>query len=231
MPARQKKKTRSRRSWLLPALAVVILGGIWATEQFAQVQSAPTWMQFLFAATQPTGGLQVGLMAGHAGNDSGAVCPGGLTEAEVNLDVAQRTAERLRAQGIRVEILEEYDARLRGYRADALVSIHADSCSVVHTGFKVAHQEGASEASQRLTECLWEKYEAATGLARHLQTITPDMTRYHAFNRIAVNTPSAIIELGFLNADGALLTQEPGRAAQGVADGIICFLAGSSNQQ
>lgn len=228
MPARKKKQKGPSRSWVLAALAVVILGGIWATEQVSQLERAPTWMRFLFAATQPAGGLRVGLVAGHAGNDSGAVCPDGLTEAAVNLDVAERVAQRLKAQGIRVEILDEFDARLRGYRADAFVSIHADSCEVDYTGFKVANQEGADAASQRLTQCLWDKYEEATGLPRHPDTITVNMTRYHAFNRVATVTPAAIIELGFLRADGPFLTQQPNVAAQGVADGILCFLAGSS---
>lgn len=223
MPAR-KKKRRNTRSWFLPALALILLGGIWAAEQFSRVAAAPEWLRIIFAAAQPAGGLQVGLIAGHAGNDSGAVCPDGLTEAEVNLDVAERTATQLRSQGVRVDLLDEFDDRLRGYRADALVSIHADSCSVDYTGFKVANQEDAGEASQRLTACLWDHYEAVTGLPRHPQTITPDMTRYHAFNRIAVTTPAAIIELGFLNIDGPFLTLEAERAAQGVSEGILCFL-------
>ena len=71
-------------------------------------------MQFLFAANEPTGGLRVGLIAGHKGNDSGAVCDDGLTEAEINLKVAELTAERLQRQGIRVEILDEFDRQLRG---------------------------------------------------------------------------------------------------------------------
>lgn len=223
MPARAKKK-QSRPPWALPVLAVVILGGVWTAEQFARLSVSPTWLQSVFVTTPQAEGPRVGLVAGHSGNDSGAVCTNGLTEAEVNQDVTKRTAELLRRRNIAVEILEEFDTRLEGYRATAFVSIHADSCSVDYSGFKVANQEGAGEASQRLTGCLWDAYEAATGLLRHPYTITPNMTDYHAFRKIEAGTPASIIELGFLNADGALLTREPERAAKGVADGIICFL-------
>ena len=42
----------------------------------------------------------------------------------------------------RVDVLDEFDPRLNGYRALLLLSIHADSCDYINdeaTGFKVAH--------------------------------------------------------------------------------------------
>jgi N-acetylmuramoyl-L-alanine amidase len=226
MPTRKKKPQRSGSGTkALLALTVVLFAGIWLVEQVASRGIGPSWLQFLFAASEPTGGLRVGLIAGHKGNDPGAVCEDGLTEAEVNLKVAELAAERLQRQGILVDILDEFDARLRGYRAAALVSIHADSCQVDLSGFKVANQHGGSAASERLTECLWDSYEQATGLDRHMATITPDMTNYHAFREIALETPAAIIELGFLRADRNLIAEQPEVAAAGVANGILCFLA------
>lgn len=226
MPTRKKSAQRSGSGTkVLLVFAVVLFTGIWLTEQAATRGIGPSWLQFLFAASEPTGGLRVGLIAGHKGNDSGAVCDDGLTEAEVNLKVAELTAERLRRQGIQVEILDEFDGKLRGYRGEALVSIHADSCQVNLSGFKVANQDGGSAASERLTECLWDNYEQATGLDRHMTTITRDMTNYHAFREIAFETPAAIIELGFLNADRSIIAQQPEVAAAGVANGILCFFA------
>ncbi len=52
------------------------------------------------------------------------------------------------------------------------------------------------------------------------------MTVYHAFNEIDPETPGAIIELGFMEADQVLLTEDSYRVAQGVARGIACFLDG-----
>ncbi len=226
MPKRKKKPQRSRVTPLL-MVAVVLVGVIWATEQVASRGVGPNWLQFLFAGTD-TGGLRVGIIAGHKGNDSGTVCADGLTEAQVNLDIANRVADRLSREGIRTEILDEFDRRLRAYQADALVSIHGDSCDSDLTGFKVASEEGGTQASERLANCLWDKYEAATGLPRQYDTITENMTNYHAFREISLKTPAAIIELGFLNADRQLLTKQPDRAATGVANGILCFLSPSN---
>lgn len=170
-------------------------------------------------------GTRIGIVAGHSGHDAGAVCPDGLTEAEVNLAVAQAVVKLLEARGAHVDLLEEFDPRLRNYHADAFVSIHADSCQVLLTGFKVASLEGGSQASAELADCLWREYERATDLPRHPNTVTYDMSRYHAFREIAASTPAAIIEIGFLRADRALLTQGVDRVAEGIAKGIECFLS------
>jgi N-acetylmuramoyl-L-alanine amidase len=222
MPKRKKKAQRSRITPLL-AVAVTIVAVIWATEQLTARGVGPNWLQFLFAGAA-TGGLQVAIIAGHKGNDSGTTCADGLTEAEVNLKVAELVADGLSREGIRVEILDEFDRRLRGLQANALVSIHGDSCQSDFSGFKVASVEGGTAESERLANCLWDRYEAATGLTRHYATITENMTNYHAFREIALKTPAAIIELGFLKADRKLLTEQPQRAANGVVNGILCFL-------
>ncbi len=221
---RRKTVARSRRGVLL-LLAVIILGGIWAASQAARAGAGPEWFQTLLGGPRPAGGAQVGLIAGHRGNDPGTVCDDGLTETEVNQAVAEQVAAILRGQGVSAEVLDEYDRRLRGYRADAVVSIHADSCASLLNGFKVAPPAWGSAADERLATCLWERYEAATGLPRHPDTITRNMTYYHAFRRINPSTPAAIIEIGFLGGDRDFLTGQTDRVAAGIADGVLCFLA------
>ena len=223
MPKRKKKPQHSSVTPLL-VIAVAIVAVIWATEQLTARGVGPNWLQFLFAGGD-TGGLHVAIIAGHKGNDSGTTCTDGLTEAEINLQIAKLVADGLNREGIRADILDEFDRRLRGLRADALVSIHGDSCQSEFSGFKVASQEGGTAESERLANCLWDRYEAVTGLTRHYTTITENMTNYHAFREIALETPAAIIELGFLKADRKLLTEQPQRAANGVVNGILCFLA------
>ena len=222
--AAQRTVLRARRVFLL-LLAAAVAASLWLAQHTAQAGGGPEWLRFLFGPPLPLAGVRVGIVAGHHGNDSGAVCPDGLTEAEVNLRIAESVAERLRAQGVRVDVLDEFDRRLRGYRADAFVSIHADSCAVDLTGFKVASQEGGSDTSQRLAACLWDRYEAETGLPRHVDTITNDMLRYHAFREIASTTPAAIIETGFLSGDRIFLTEHADQAAAGIVQGVTCFLA------
>jgi N-acetylmuramoyl-L-alanine amidase len=177
----------------------------------------------------------IGIVAGHWGHDDGASCSDGLTEVDVNLDVAWRVVQSLRAHGYSVDLLEEYDSRLRGYVAHALVSIHADSCQYFPdatpppTGFKVASvvDSFVPQEEQRLVACLTEEYGERTGLVFHANSITGHMTQYHTFYEIDGRTPGAIIETGFLWLDRDLLTQRPDLVAQGIVDGIICFVEGN----
>jgi len=174
---------------------------------------------------------RIGIISGHRGNDSGAVCPDGLTEAQVNFDAATRVASILRAQGYTVDVLDEFDTRLKGYRARALLSIHADSCADINelaTGYKVArtYMSAIPDEEDKLVACVSERYKAATGLRFHRNTVTHDMLQYHAFRKVDVSTPSAIIELGFLNLDRELLTRKKDTVAKGVSEGLLCYLRG-----
>lgn len=184
----------------------------------------------------PTSGLtprlgHIGIIAGHWGNDAGAVCEDGLTEVSVNLDIARRVQSQLERLGYQVDLLEEFDTRLTGYRADALLSIHADSCKYVNdeaTGFKVAsaaHRSTANQDSQ-LVDCLTQHYARRTGLPFHAGSITYDMTDYHGFFEIAPTTPAAIIETGFLYLDRDILTRDTDKIAAGIVEGLVCFLEG-----
>jgi N-acetylmuramoyl-L-alanine amidase len=178
------------------------------------------------SALWPAADERIGIISGHRGYDSGAVCDDGLTEAEVNFRHATRVADLLRAHGYLVDVLDEFDARLNGYRARAVISIHADSCvriNALATGFKVAHPAG-SEASKWLAACLKSHYAQRTGLGFHARSITRDMTHYHAFAKVAPQTPIAIIETGFLFLDRSLLVHRPEVVAQGIAEGVLCFL-------
>jgi len=178
--------------------------------------------------------LRIGIVAGHNGNDSGAVCLDGsgqvtLTEAEVNLKIASLVQKRLVEEGFQVDLLNEFDTRLNGYRAVALVSIHNDSCEYINdeaTGFKVAASMDTRDLNraQRLTACLVDRYQRATGLKFHAGSITADMREYHAFSEIAPDTITGIIETGFLNLDREILTKETDRVAEGIVQGILCFV-------
>ncbi len=178
--------------------------------------------------------LRIGIVAGHSGNDSGAVCvdPNGkvtLTEADVNLKIASLVQKKLVDRGFQVDLLNEFDTRLNGYRAVAIVSIHNDSCEYINdeaTGFKVAAALNTRDTNRanRLLACLVDRYHAATGLRFHPGSITPDMTGYHAFSEIDPNTIAAIIETGFLNLDQEILTQHTDQVADGVVNGILCFV-------
>jgi N-acetylmuramoyl-L-alanine amidase len=175
---------------------------------------------------------RIGIVAGHWGNDTGAVCSDGLREVDINLNVAQRVMDTLESLGHQVDLLEEFDERLDGYWALAIVSIHADSCEAFPnatppaTGFKVARvvDSAVPEAEDRLVACLAQCYAARTDMYYHINSVTHDMTRYHTFYEVDARTPAAIIETGFMMNDRALLTERADLVAQGIVDGIICFL-------
>jgi N-acetylmuramoyl-L-alanine amidase len=221
---RQRAALTARRFFLIMILVAVAFM-LLVAQRTTQSGTGPGWLQPFFTnSAEPVAEVRVGIIAGHRGNDSGTVCKDGLTETEVNQKVAEMVAASLRTENMRVEVLDEFDPKLNGYEADAFVSIHADSCSVDMTGFKVASAENGSDASKQLAECLWTRYETETGLSRHMSTITTNMTQYHAFRKIAETTPAAIIETGFLGGDRAYLTQHTDRVAAGIVKGVECFL-------
>jgi N-acetylmuramoyl-L-alanine amidase len=172
---------------------------------------------------------RIGVVAGHYGSDSGAVCADGLTEADLNLAIATSIQKELVAEGFEVDLLKEYDPRLAGYSALSLVFVHADSCLYINdlaTGFKVAPASTTTQPdrSARLASCLRARYGRDTNLPFHTGSITIDMTDYHAFDEINPDTPAAIIETGFMNLDRQVLTEHQDRVAQGITDGILCYI-------
>ena len=169
----------------------------------------------------------VGIVSGHKGYDPGAVCPDGLTEVQINHAIAVEVVSLLRRKQIRADLLDEYDERLTDYQAEALVSIHSDSCNISGaSGYKIARVTDSviPEAEDLLVTCLGQAYAAHTGLPHHPASITDGMTGYHAFREINRLTPGAIIETGFLLDDRQILQQKPKIVARGIAAGIICFL-------
>jgi N-acetylmuramoyl-L-alanine amidase len=175
--------------------------------------------------SQSPGPIRIGLISGHKGSDSGAVCDDGLTEVEVNLNIAEKVAGALLAQGIHADILDEFDTRLSNYGGTAVISIHADSClyfNELATGYKVA--PSSRTESTQLQSCMESAYQQVTQLPYHANTITPHMTDYHAFRTLPEGVPAIIIETGFMNLDRALLTSNADIPASGILNGIQCFL-------
>ena len=217
---------------LLMAMAVVAWAVAfpragWVELENGEANSPPGQAMPLPTPTNDPGKPLIGIVSGHAGYDPGAVCDDGLTEAEINRTVALIVVDLLRRKGVETDLLEEYDARLKDYRAAALVSIHADSCTIPGaTGFKVARVTDSAipAAEDKLVACLTQNYAAATNLPLHSASITDGMTNYHAFNEIASDTPGAIIETGFMLDDRQLLENRPKIVARGIASGILCFL-------
>ena len=233
----------SRTFLVLTAVALfgVLIASVGASQQRPRDTSAIPAIPSIppktaFVPTPTPLPLSIALVAGHWGNDTGATCPDGTREVDVTLDVARRAKTLLEARGYRVEILQEYDTRLakdrRDYAPRAFLSIHADSCIYDVRGFKIARAANSAipQEDDRLVRCVKAYYADATLLPYHADTITPNMTDYHGLQKIAPQTPGAIIELGFLGSDGDLLKNKRELPAQGIAEGLDAFLKASQCQ-
>ncbi|MCB2210439.1 N-acetylmuramoyl-L-alanine amidase [bacterium] len=255
-PAPEKKKARRNtgsesrpftflrglQTTLAAAFVVATLFTLWTPGSFVdsslevrmaqalQSSSGEETAEAIAEATLDPAATNIGIVAGHYGyNDPGAVCANGTTEAEVNLEIATLVQKSLADMGYQVDLLEEFDDRLDGYKGSVLISIHLDSCDYINdqaTGFKVAAalSEDNQVASQRLTTCLSDQYAEITGLPYHAGSVTDDMTYYHAFSEIDPQTTAAIIEAGFMNMDYSFITEQTDRVAEGIVAGILCFL-------
>lgn len=194
---------------------------------------------------------QVAIVAGHwsqdAGDgvqvvhDTGATCPDGLREVDITKSVADKTLAILQKKGYHTVLLQEFDPvydETPPFAPKSFLSIHADSCLIgpdypFATGYKIAHAEPSDNETEdsRLVTCLTRSYDriaAKYDKPFNANTITRDMTEYHAFRKIDPTTPAAIIELGFLGNDREFLTENQDEMAQGLAKGIDDFLKGNA---
>jgi N-acetylmuramoyl-L-alanine amidase len=179
----------------------------------------------VFRVGQSPGRVEVGLIAGHLGSDSGAVCEDGQTEQEINVAIAEGVKQALRERGHTATVLEEFDPRIETFGGSLVVSIHADSCDDFGedaTGFKIA--EAPAPGSAQLKACVFGSYASETGLRYHANTVTLHMTDYHVFRELPANVPAIIIETGFMRQDRELLTTNRDVPAAGITDGILCYL-------
>ena len=155
---------------------------------------------------------------------------GGVREVDLNVDIAHRAAEYLRAWGNEAYVLPATVPP--NYRADAFVSLHGDGNSNLQArGYKVATYWRDWVASDVLVRELIDEYGRQTGLPLDWR-ITENMRDYYAFNSglyehtIAEDTPGAVLEMGFLSnaADRAYLVANRDTVARAIALGIARFL-------
>jgi N-acetylmuramoyl-L-alanine amidase len=190
----------------------------------------------------PTGPRRVAVQAGHWKSDeapdelrrlipqTGAEWEG-ITEVEINLDIAQRVAVILNSKGIAVDILPTTIPV--GYVADAFVALHGDSDGVgINSGFKMAHGSRRGPYEGALLNSIKNAYGAATGLNYDPTHINRNMTGYYSFSwsrfqhAVAAHTPAVILEMGYVSHDfdRALMLDKPDVLATAIADGIMTFL-------
>lgn len=199
--------------------------------------------------TIPTGPRRVGIQAGHwktneappelrmLESQTGSAWEG-ITEVEINLDIAQRVAVILNRHGIAVDLLPTTIPP--GYVADAFVALHGDSDGVgARSGFKLAHGSRRGPHEDALLASIKEHYGAASGLPYDPQHISRNMLGYYAFSwsrwqhAVSAHTPAVILEMGYVSHDHdrALMLDNADALAAGIAQGVITFLSNTPREQ
>lgn len=188
-------------------------------------------------------------------NTTGTATDEGYPEHAFTVDVALRTAELLRQQGITVVLTRTDDtgvgpcvdarAAIANDAGAALaVSLHADGAPASARGFHVIEPAAAPDggnlailpASDLAARDLLAAYEAATGLPRadYLgDLVEPGLTRRDDLAGLNLaRTPAVVLESANMrNPDEAALVADPQwrqSAARGIADGVTAFLARES---
>ncbi|MEM8923508.1 MAG: N-acetylmuramoyl-L-alanine amidase [Actinomycetota bacterium] len=190
---------------------------------------------------QPLRSVDVMLDPGHGGDERGAIGPSGETEAEVNLDVARRTAALLDAQGVSVALTRTGDYRLpigtRAGLADALgatmlISIHHNNSvplpsAAVSPGTEVYVQSTSTESSrlgglvhQELFNTLSSFQAQWVGRpdAGVLTVLNAEGSDGYGINRLPL-TPTVLAELAYIGnpSEAAVLATDEYRQAAAAA--------------
>jgi hypothetical protein len=159
----------------------------------------------------------------------------GYDEWEVNIEIAQRLQRRLEAAGVVVDLLPATVPA--AYQADAFVAIHCDGVNGASAerrrGWKAATPFRSSPAAEALLEAVEASYGRVTGMPQDTRGASFEMRAYYAFaayryqHTIAPTTPAIIVEAGFVThpEDRALLFDNPDLVAQGIAEGLLAYLA------
>lgn len=191
---------------------------------------------------RPSGPAKVALQAGHWKNDelpdeleklrgNTGSTGGGKTEPDVNLTIAQLTAQNLRNQGVDVEILPATIPER--YWADVFMAIHADGSEDPYKrGFKVAGPwHDFTDTADDLIQIIKHNYSTDTGLLWD-DNITRNMRGYYAFSwwkfdhSLHPMTTAVILETGFLTnyQDRLTIVNNPETSANSIANSIIEYL-------
>lgn len=245
---------KTLKKMLAVLIGLVMVGGGWMYIEKSTISGAPPYgepeetvpdtdpYQWIRDWKRPEGPAKIALQAGHwkaeevpdelerLRSNTGS-SGGGKWEWEVNLEIAEATAEMLRSEGVEVEILPATIPPR--YWADVFVAIHADgNLNRSVAGFKVAAPwRDWSGKANKLAQNLDNEYQKVTKMVRD-PNISRNMRGYYAFawwryeHALHPMTTAAIIETGFLTnaGDRRIIVARPEVAAEGIVNGIIKFL-------
>ncbi|MCL5962499.1 MAG: N-acetylmuramoyl-L-alanine amidase [Chloroflexi bacterium] len=191
------------------------------------------WMFGDFVKTEPIYAHKVGLQVGHwrreeasyPFNASPGSSGGGLGEAEMNLITAKSVARHLSVRGVRVDLLPTVIPK--GYKADAVVAIHADGGPSSRRGFFVDRpaQSRVAGLEAQLSNAIVKEYRSASDIP-YVYRGTPNSQYYYGYYDVESSTPMVLIETGFLSndADRRILIDRTEDTGAAITNGIMEFL-------
>ncbi len=228
----------------------IIVPVVGVDENNVYTVETPCGAQTLLRWGQPLRSAEVVLDPGHGGDERGAIGPSGETEAELNLDIARRTAAILDAQGISVALTRTSDyrvpIRMRAAIADSLgaellLSIHHNSPTPTPgpengPGTEVYVQSGSDDSARFggilheeivATLSVFDADWASSSSAGVLTVIDDSGEDAYGINRYPVAT-SALAELTYLSnpTEALVLATDEYRqsAAQALARSVTRYL-------
>ncbi|HEX4902861.1 MAG TPA: N-acetylmuramoyl-L-alanine amidase [Acidimicrobiales bacterium] len=201
------------------------------------------------AAGEVVEGAHVVLDPGHGGEETGAIGPSGLVEAELNLDVARRAAAALRERGATVALTRQADVRVTLRTRAAVVraldpllfaSIHHNGGPTTPSdrpGVQVYHQHRAPD-SARFAGILFEELDEALapfsdawsggdarGVRARLDGAEQD---FYGILRETAGTPGVLAEALYQSSEpeASLLLEDDVRQAEAeaIADAVVAWL-------
>jgi N-acetylmuramoyl-L-alanine amidase len=194
--------------------------------------------------------VHVVLDPGHGGTEIGAVASNGVREKDVNLTLAQAVADKLRAQGITVQLTREGDYRLPIVtRAEIVNTLHPKLFISIHhngggapvhagPGTEVFFQK-ASPESKRLAGLVWQDVFAALTPfdvkwiggtdAGAIYRSDRDGTDFYGVLRRTEGVPAALAEVAYLSnpPEAEFIVRDDFRAAaaSGIANAVVRYFA------
>lgn len=171
----------------------------------------------------------IGILVGHWKVDSGNICENDIVEANVTEAIANQVSVKLNALGYPVKLLAQTDLDLVNFRGPLLIAIYTGSCEDTpenKSGFSIGTTLSATDlnSSNALAVCMGEVYQAATNLDFSYEIIASDQPAYTYFQMVNPNTPMIYLEMGSLLYDQSVLIENSEKVANGIVNGIQCYL-------
>ena len=234
-PAAQFNTGRVLQTIILVAAVLATLFTLWNPYKLFSQEVTQTGLQ-VNTDGKPNEYSTIGILVGHWKVDSGHVCENDIVEANITEAIANQVSMKLNALGYPVKLLAETDMDLINYRGPALVALYTGSCEDTpenKSGFTIGTTLATSDlnSSNALAVCMGEIYQASTKLDFTYQIISPDQPAYTFFEMVNPDTPMIYLEMGSLFYDQSVLVQNSENVANGIVNGIQCYLDTLENTQ